>query len=199
VLFNKTLTINRGSTPEGTYTLVTQAKISLGSVLSSNYQSFSMDLTTIPKQNVGKVPSLTISAGYGNYVGLGDTVTLKWAKATGGAQETLQYDLEWSRGSSGWQTWKTVSASQLSITDSFTDPRIDYNGAGKEVKYRIRARANTIVGEWTVSNTLIISGSMDLKVNDAWKSGSTWINVNGTWRRAKRVWIKVNGTWQYSK
>ena len=44
-----------------------------------------------------------------------------------------------------------------------------------------------------------MTGGMDLKVSNDWKTGTTWINVNGAWKRAKRVWINVNGTWQYSK
>jgi hypothetical protein len=57
----------------------------------------------------------------------------------------------------------------------------------------------TLASAWKESNTLVVSGAMDIKVSNAWKTGSVWIKVNGTWKRAKRVWIKVYGAWKQSK
>lgn len=140
----------------------------------------------------------TISAGYGNYIGLGDTVTIKWSGASG---VITGYELQYSRGNSGWKTYKSISSSATSgsTTDSFTATDINVNGAGKAVKYRVRAVNGSLTSAWKESNALTITGGMDLKVSNSWKTGSVWIKVNGTWKRAKRVWIKVNGTWQYSK
>lgn len=145
-------------------------------------------------RNPSAPTSFTISAGYGNYVGLGDTIDLKWLGASGNITE---YELQYSRGNSGWKAWKTVTGT--STTDSFTATDIAVNGAGCAVKYRVRAMNGSLPSDWKESNTLYITGGMDLKVSNAWKTGSVWINVNGTWKRAKRVYVKVNGSWQYSK
>ena len=126
-------------------------------------------------------------------VGLGDEIELKWSGASG---VITGYQLQYSRGNSGWKDFKSVTGT--STTDSFNATDIDVNGAGKAVKYRIRALNGSLASAWKESNTLTIMGGMDLKVSNAWKTGSVWINVNGVWKRAKRVWINVNGTWKYS-
>ena len=157
---------------------------------------------TFTLQQIPRTPSaptsVSITAGQGNYVGLGDTVTIKWSGASG---VITGYDIQFSRGNSGWKTYKSVSSTKTSgsTTDSFTSTDINVNGAGKAVKYRVRAKNGTLTSAWKESNTLTISGGVDLKVSGSWKNGSVWIKVNGTWKRAKRVWIKVNGTWKQSK
>lgn len=191
VLFKKTVTIGHNS--DGSKTVNVKAKINLGSVLSSDYQGFNVALTTISR-TPSSIGSFTITAGFGNYVGLGDTITLKWSAASG---TVTGYELQYSRGNSGWKPFKTMTGT--TTTDSFTSTDIGVNGAGCAVQYRIRALNGSLTGAWKVSNTLYITGGMDLKVSNAWKTGSVWIKVNGAWKRAKRVWIKVNGTWQYSK
>lgn len=196
-LFQKTVTITHNT--DGTKTIPVQAYINIPSILTSSWQGFNVTLTTI--QRTPDAPtSFSISAGFGNYVGLGDTVTMKWSGASGAI---TGYEFQYSRGNSGWKTSNALAVSSTatsgSRTDSFTSTDIDINGAGKAVKYRIRAVNGSYASAWKESNTLYILGGMDLKVNGAWNTGSVWINVNGVWKRAKRIWIKVNGTWQYSK
>lgn len=154
-------------------------------------------LDKIP-QNPNAPTSVSITAGNGSYVGLGDTVTINWSGASG---YITGYEIEYSRGNSGWKDYKTVSSSATSgsTTDVFTSTNIDVNGAGKAVKYRVRAMNQNLPSAWKESNVLTISGAMDIKVSNAWKTGSVWVKVNGTWKRAKRVWIKINGAWKQSK
>jgi hypothetical protein len=190
VLFSKKVTIPHNS--DGSKTVNVKAKINITNVLSSDYQGFDVTLTKINTAPSG-ISSFTISAGFGNYVGLGDTITLKWTKPSG---TVTGYELQYSRGNSGWKAWKTVTGT--SATDSFTSTNIDVNGAGCAVKYRIRALNVSYASGWKESNTLTITGGMDLKVSGSWKTGSVWINVNGVWKRAKRVWQNVNGVWKYS-
>lgn len=191
VLFKKTVTINHNT--DGSKTVNVKAKIALGSVLSSDYQGFNVVLTKI-NRTPSAVSSFTITAGNGNQVGLGDTITLKWSAASG---TVTGYELQYSYGNSGWQSWKTVNGT--STTVSFTRTDIDQTGAGKVIKYRIRALNGSLASAWKESNQLIMSGGMDIKVSGSWKMGTVWINVNGTWKRAKRIWIKINGTWVQSK
>lgn len=157
---------------------------------------------TFTLNQIERTPSapstVNISANNGNYVALGDTVTIRWSGASG---VITGYDLQYSRGNSGWKTYKSVSstATSGSTTDSFTSTNISTNGAGNAVKYRVRAVNGSLTSAWRESNTLTISGGMDFKVSGNWKNGSVWINIGGTWRRAKRVYINVNGTWKQSK
>lgn len=158
--------------------------------------------TTFTLDKIARTPSaptsVKISAGNESYVGLGDTVDIDWSGASG---VITGYDIQYSRGNSGWKDYKSVSSNKTSgsTTDSFTSTDIDVNGAGNTVKYRVRAKNGSLASGWKESNALTISGAMDIKVSGAWKTGSVWINVNGTWKRAKRVWINVNGSWKQSK
>lgn len=195
VLFSKTLTITHSS--DGSKTVNVKAKINHAR-FDSSWNGFDVTLTKIARTPSAPT-SFTISAGYGDYVGLGDEVTLSWSGASG---VITGYEIQYSRGNSGWKTWYSnysSSSGSGSIKDSFTATDIGVNGAGNAVKYRIAALNGSLKSAYKESNTLYMSGGMDLKVGNAWKMGSVWINVNGTWKRAKRVWIKVNGKWQYSK
>ena len=190
-----TVTLNHASDGSKSFTVSVAASVYNWVVNCTGSGTFTLD-------KIARTPSaptsVSITAGYGNYVGLGDTVTIKWSGASG---VITGYDIQFSRGNSGWKDYKSVSstATSGSTTDSFTATDINVNGAGKAVKYRVRAKNGTLTSAWKESNTLTMMGGMDIKVSNAWKTGSTWINVNGTWKRAKRVWINVNGTWQYSK
>lgn len=199
-LFTATFTVPHNA--DGTKTVSMTCRLDIEITISGIYvgyvQGSGNAVLTAIARNPNAPTSFTITAGFGNYVGLGDTVTLKWSGASG---NITGYQIQYSRGNSGWKDYKSVTsaATSGSTTDSFTSTDINVNGAGKAVKYRIRSMNGTLGSAWKESNTLTITGSMDLKVSNAWKTGSVWIKVNGAWKRAKRVWIKVNGTWQYSK
>lgn len=195
VLFSKKLTIKHND--DGSKKVNIKAKIS-HSRFSSSWNGFDVTLTDI-ERTPSAPTAFTISAGFGNYVGLGDEVTLSWSGASG---NITGYEIQYNRGNSGWKTWYsnyTTSATAVTMKDSFTATDIAVNGAGNQVRYRVAALNGSLKSAYKESNALTITGGMDLKVNNAWKTGSVWINVNGVWKRAKRVWIKVNGQWQYSK
>lgn len=187
-LLSKTFTVAHNS--DGTKSVKITAEVG-GNVMYGNGSA----TVTLDKINVtpSNISTFKITAGFGNYVGLGDTINLSWTKPSGTA---TGYEIQYSRGNSGWKAWKTVTGT--SLTDSFTATDIAVNGAGCAVKYRIRALNGSNASAWKESNTLYIMGGMDLKVSNAWKTGSVWINVNGVWKRARRIWINVNGTWKYS-
>lgn len=188
-------TLDHANDGSKSFKVVVKAAIYLFAVNCTGTATFTLD-------KIARTPaaptSCTISAGYGNYVGLGDTVTIKWSGASG---VITGYDIQYSRGNSGWKDYKSVSSSATSgsATDSFTSTDINVNGAGKAVKYRVRAKNGSYASAWKESNTLTMMGGMDLKVSNTWRTGSVWIKVDGSWKRAKRVYTKVNGTWQYSK
>lgn len=177
------------------FTVSAQGAIYYYAVNCKGSSTFALDKIA---RNPNAPTAFSITAGYGNYCGLGDTITLKWSGASG---VITGYQIQYSRGNSGWKDFKTITSSTTSgsTTDSFTSTDINVNGAGCAVKYRIRAMNGSLASDWKEANVLYITGGMDLKVSSAWKTGSVWIKVGGTWKRAKRVWIKVNGSWQYSK
>lgn len=191
---SKTLTHNN-TTGAKSFTVSVRAAIYTSSVNCTGSKTFTLD--TIPRTPDAPT-TFTITANTGNYVSLGDTVSMSWSGASGAISG---YELQYSRGSSGWKAFKTITSTGTSgsTTDSFTATDISVNGAGCAVQYRIRALNGSLASSWKTSNTLTILGGMDLNVSNSWKTGSVWINVNGTWKRAKKVWIKVNGSWVYSK
>lgn len=190
-----TKTITHNNDGSRSFAVSLQAGIYYVAVNCTGSATFTLDKIA---RNPNAPTSFSITAGQGSMVGLGDTVTLKWSGASG---VITGYEIQFSRGNSGWKAYKTVasSATSGSTTDSFTSTDINVNGAGKAVQYRIRALNGSLASAWVTSNTLTVSGAMDLKVSGAWKTGSVWVNANGTWKRAKRVWINVNGTWKQSK
>lgn len=199
-LITKTFTVKHNS--DGSKTAAISCKLLIEVTLSGSYfpsvtASGSATLTKFA-MNPSAPTSCTITAGYGSYVGLGDKVTISWSGASG---TITGYELQYSRGNSGWKPYKTITstAKSGSTTDSFTSTDINVNGAGKAVQYRIRTLNGSLASAWKASNILTMMGGMDLNANGSWKVGSVWINVNGSWKRAKRVWVNVNGSWKYSK
>lgn len=191
-LFNATRTVTHNA--DGTKTVSANVTVISGGNSGTITKSASKVLTKIEGHPTAPT-SFTITAGHGNYCGLGDTVTLKWSGATG---NITSYELQYAYGNSGWQHWKYFAGTTTTV--SFAG-RTDINqtGAGKTIKYRICARNGDLTSAWKESNALTMSGEMDLKVNGSWKTGTVWIKVNGSWKRAKRVYIKVNGSWKESK
>lgn len=188
-LFNKTFTVPHNS--DGSKTVTITAEVGGNVMYGNGSQTAALDKIN---RTPGNVASFTITAGDGDYVALGETITLKWSAASG---TVTRYELQYSRGNSGWKEWKSVGGT--STTDSFTSTDINTNGAGKAVKYRVRAVNGSYPSAWKESNTLYISGGVDIKVNGSWKVGSVWIKVNGSWKRAKRVYTKASGKWMQSK
>jgi len=187
-----TITLTHNSSGAKSFSVRVKAAIYTSAVNCTGSGSFTLD--KIPRTPSAPT-SCTITAGNGNFVGLGETVTIKWSGASG---VITGYDIQYSRGDSGWKDFKSVSSTSTSgsTTDSFTSTAIGTNGAGNAVQYRVRAKNGTLTSGWRASNTLTISGAMDIKISGSWKTGSTWIKINGTWKRARRVWVKVNGTWK---
>lgn len=186
---SKTLTHSADGTKS--FKVSIEAGIYYTAVNCTGSKTFTLDKIA---RNPNAPTAVSITAGHGNYVGLGDTVTIKWSGASG---VITGYKIQYSRGGSAWADYKTVSttATSGSTTDAFTGTG---NMAGYAVKYRVCALNGSLASAYKESNTLYISGVMKVKVSGAWKTGSTWVKVSGSWKRAKRVWVKVNGAWKES-
>ena len=194
VIDTGTITITHNSDGSKSFSASISAAIYTTAINCSGSTTFTLD--QIPRTPSAPT-SCTITAGNGSYVALGETVTIKWSGASG---KITGYDIQYSRGDSGWKDYKSITstATSGSTTDSFTSTAIGTNGAGNAVQYRVRAKNGSLTSAWKTSNTLTISGAADIKVSGSWKTGSVWIKVGGPWKRARRVWVKINGTWEQS-
>lgn len=188
-LFNVTRTVAHNA--DGTKTVTAKATVISGGNSGTITKSASKVLTKIVGHPTAPT-SFTATAGHGDHVAVGDTVTLRWSGATG---NITRYEIMYSYEDNVYHG--LMNADGTHVTFTFKAP--NSIGAGRKIKYRVRAYNGSLPSAWKQSNELIISGEMDIKVNQVWKPGTTWIKVNGTWKRAKRVWIKVNGTWKETK
>lgn len=150
------------------------------------------DTFTLDKiaRNPSAPTSCSASAGNGSMAAVGETVTVNWSGASG---VITSYDLQYQIDGGSW------AGNTNTTSTSYSGALSDSLKSGQTIKYRVRAKNGSLASSWKESNALTVSGAMDIKVSGAWKTGTTWIKVNGTWKRAKRVWIKVNGTWKQSK
>ena len=189
---SKTLTHSADGTKS--FKVSIEAGIYYTAVNCTGSKTFTLDQIA---RNPNAPTAVSITAGHGNYVGLGDTVTIKWSGASG---VITGYKIQYSRGGSAWSDYKTVSTTATSgqTTDAFTSTDFNTNAAGNAVKYRVCALNGSLASAYKESNTLYISGVMKAKVSGSWKKGTTWVKVSGSWKRAKRVWVKVNGAWKES-
>ena len=189
-LLSKTFTVAHNA--NGTKSVQITANVGGNVMAASGSATVTLDKIDLTPSSI---TSFTITAGYGNYVGIGDVIRMSWTKPSG---NVTGYEIQYSRGEAPWASHPNLENIKTnSWTDSFTASN-RYNLAGSAVKYRVRALNGVTASAWKESNTLYMLGGMNLKVSNAWKLGTTWINVNGVWKRAKRVWIKINGTWKYS-
>lgn len=151
----------------------------------------SIDITpsgsiALPKMDLTPSAPTTCSAsaGNGNYAAIGEPITITYSGASG---TITGYELQ--RSINGG-SWTNITSPDTLSTDVVS---------GSSVKYRVRAKNGSLASGWKESNTLIVSGKMNIKQNGSWVNGSPWIKVNGSWVRVKRVWKKVNGSWVQSK
>lgn len=158
--------------------------------------SASANVTLDPIDRYPDAPtSVVITANHGAKVGIGDTVNCSWSGASG---TITGYEVQCKRGGGEWTAIGSVSSSDSSgaLNYVLSGNGITDNGSGLTIQMRVRAVNGELPSDWAYSNYLTIEGRMDVRIGGTWEQGSTWIKVNGSWVRAKRVWVKVNGTWQ---
>lgn len=165
---------------------------------SAAVSSTSITLTPIAQTPVAQPPgaptSFTAKVGNdsANY-SYGDTVTLAWSGASG---TITGYELQYAAAdpdSSAYGAWSALTTvTGTSTTDS--SRRL----AGARFKYRVRAKNGTLASSWKESNALTVRGGVKIRVGGVWKTGTVWIKVSGTWKRARNVWRNSNGSWKRS-
>lgn len=185
---SKTITHNNDGSRS--FSVNVEAGIYTVAVNCTGSGSFTLDkIARTPSAPTSVVIDGKPNGGYESFIANGEQFTLSFAGATG-VITGYEYQIQYGGGSWSGSTSTKSGGVKITVSDK---------KAGTTVKARVRAMNGSLASAWKESNVLTVSGAMDLKVSGAWKTGSVWIKVNGSWKRAKRVWIKVNGTWKISK
>ena len=181
VLFTKTLNISHNA--DGTKTLQTSAWINLNTPLTSNEQSYSQALTTIPRATT---PTLSASS-----VALGGSVTISLPRASSSFTHTLTYRFGSASGTIGSALGMSASwspplslASQIPNTTSgvVTITCTTYNGSTKigtkSVTITVTVPASVVP---TISSIAVSEGVSGLNAKiGAFVQGQSKINVTIT-------------------
>lgn len=131
--------------------------------------------------------SVVVEGSYDRAVAIGETIYINWTGVYGAS--SYDYQVTQPDGTWGGTTNVKVGNQPVTITSSYR--------SGLVVEARVRAHIGSNTSGWTASrNSCYVSGGMKAKVSGAWKNGNTWVKVNGSWVRAKRVWIKTGGEWK---
>lgn len=179
VLFSKTLNIVHNN--DGTKTLTTSAWINLNTPLTSNEQSYSQALTTIPRATT---PSINVSS-----VALGGSITVSMPRASSSFTHTLRYNFAGATGTIGTglgtsTTWTVPLslASQIPNTTSgiLTVSCDTYNGSTKigtkSVTITCTVPASVVPTIGTITLTEAVSG-LNAKIG-AFVQGQSNISVS---------------------
>lgn len=190
-----TKTITHKSNGSRTFLVDIAAAIYTSAVNCSGSKTFTLD--TIPR-NPGAPSSVTATAGNGNYVSFGDTMTIRWSGASG-VITNYQRAYRWYKDGA-WTDWTSnVNVASTATSGSWTiNLGTDQLNSGGKIQFRMRAANGNLYSSWVTSNSLTIVGGMFVKVNGAWKQGTAYVKVSGAWKKAQHVYVKVNGAWKES-
>lgn len=190
----KTITLGVGESEviaSGTKTVSSGSHTCEATISSSGtwQNTFSVSMDGTVSTGIADPTNVTATGYDSSTVGFGEAISLSWTAVSGATGYEIRHNHATSEGS--YVTVGTVS------TNSATDTLISNAWtAGKTVAYSVRAKSGSTYSNWVNANSLTITGRMYTKASSAWNSGTTWVKVNGTWTRAKRVYVKVNGTWR---
>ena len=151
-LFSKTLDIYHNN--DGTKTLTCSAWISMDTPLSSNEQSYSQTLSTIPRASK---PTLSSSS-----VTMGNSVTVSTNRASSSFTHSLYYQI----GSGGWNTIGTGIGTSKSWTVPLSLANSTPNSTSLSVKLWLETyNGSTYIGANSVSLTANVPSSVVPTIN----------------------------------
>lgn len=151
-LFSKTLDIYHNN--DGTKTLTCSAWISMDTPLSSNEQSYSQTLSTIPRASK---PTLSSSS-----VTMGNSVTISTNRASSSFTHSLYYQI----GSGGWNTIGTGIGTSKSWTVPLSLANSTPNSTSLSVKLWLETyNGSTYIGANSVSLTANVPSSVVPTIN----------------------------------
>lgn len=151
-LFSKTLDIYHNS--DGTKTLTCSAWISMDTPLTSNEQSYSQTLSTIPRASN---PTLSSSS-----VTMGNSVTISTNRASSNFTHSLYYQI----GSGGWNTIGTGIGTSKSWTVPMSLANSTPNSTSLSVKLWLETyNGSTYIGCNSVSLTVNVPSSVVPTIN----------------------------------
>lgn len=136
--------------------------------------------------------SVTASTPDGTVWNFGGVATIRWSGSTG---VITGYEVQqWYSGTNTWTAYNkpgTTSTTCTYLNKTFK--------AGETYKFRVRTLNGTLASAWKESNALTFGGGINVKTDGAWRTGTIWVNINGTWTRPKQVWVKIDGQWIKTK
>lgn len=93
----------------------------------------------------------------------------------------------------------------LTWTNYQSSPSYIFTGLNEGTSYTIGVEMNRVhnstysgdmsVVQYTTCSTPLEQAKLSIKDNGAWKTGITWIKINGEWVKGKKTYIKENGEW----
>lgn len=129
----------------------------------------------------------------------GQAITWSWPAVNNAEYYNVSYQYaNPSNSGSGYDSWSAWSGNTRINTNQFTE---SWNNsiykAGMRCQYAVQAVNSAGGSTWTYPTAYgYLCGRIDIKTSTGWKHGIGWINVGGTWKRAKCVWMNVGGTWK---
>lgn len=129
----------------------------------------------------------------------GQAITWSWPAVDNAEYYNVSYQYaNPSNSGSGYDSWSAWSGNTRINTNQFTE---SWNNsiykAGMRCQYAVQAVNSAGGSTWTYPTAYgYLCGRIDIKTSTGWKHGIGWINVGGTWKRAKCVWMNVRGTWK---
>lgn len=209
--YNVAYNANGGLTTPETQTAKYNTEITIANAISKANTDVSGTITLTYNANGGDG---TISNSTGTYV---DTIPYtfnRWAlNSVSGTQyeagSTYTIPASNSTMYATWTAGTQTRKTNPSITITSSKPtRSGYTFLGwaetstaKEPTYLAEtaytfAKDTTLYAVWKL--VAISGGVMKVQINDEWKDGEVYVNVNREWKKTEKVYINVNGEWKES-
>lgn len=209
--YNVAYNANGGLTTPETQTAKYNSEITIANAISKANTDVSGTITLTYNVNGGDG---TISNSTGIYV---DTIPYTFNRWALNSVDGTQYEAGSTytipaSNSTMYATWTAGTQTRKtnpSITITSSKPtRSGYTFLGwaetstaKEPTYLAEtaytfAKDTTLYAVWKL--VAISGGVMKVQVNDEWKDGEVYVNVNREWKRTEKVYINVNGEWKES-
>lgn len=181
--------VNRGETVSFSVTALSSLS------LESSYSS------VLGRVVLAKLPtSPTWLSASNSEIKRNDTLDVTWGGATAGTGTISYYILQYRRyHNNSWSDWtspefRSTEYCKCDATTLFPDlqggDKLDMR-VGTVNSYDLQSSDFRVI----TSYISIKGGGIRVKVNGAWKEGTTWIKVNGTWKQGE-TYINVNGNWK---
>lgn len=169
----------------------------------SGYNSSTSTVSNIIRRNsIPTMSDLNVSTPTSLEYSNGDTIGLKWNKATDLDNNIKNYEISIRYSQNNiWSTWQVLSSILTSNTTSYAFTKNEslypYIANNQKVEFRIRAR--DVFGEYSSYSTCNMITRYDITgvsigINGKWRSCQLFVGTNGSWVE-QSVSAGVNNSW----